>query len=546
MAHALSQQIRPAPGGGVPAAPRRAVPLARLRVSAPPRRRAGPAPAAALPSMKEAAEVLREAGRRAAAAAGAAVVAASLLAAPPPALSDEAPPGVNIIRLPASENPAILVAQQTLVQAWQIVGESFFDPKFGGSNWTDELRAHMMAAYRSADGPSAYHEIGAMLADLKDPYTRLLPPDEYRDFVVSANGELQGVGLLIANEPVEGHLLVLAPIKGSPADRAGVKPGDILTSINGEDTGGWTGEQAAAHLRGQGGTQVRVRLVRHTDAIPGVPGRPPPSSAPPPRDEEITVSLTRERVELSPVSYAALPAPNGGRLGYVRLSTFSQNAGRAVRSAVRDLQRGGDVDGWVLDLRSNPGGLVQSAADVARVFLDGAPTLFTVSGRSTEQLQEVTLEEGAPDTTAPLAVLVNHGSASASEILSGALHDNHRAVVIGDERTYGKGRIQSVYELDDGSALFVTVARYRTPAGSEIDLRGIRPDVACGALAPRGRGGQAAAPAAAWPGGLGGGDDVAEALPELDSCLLTAMNALARPASKGGPSVGPVLAAAQR
>lgn len=286
-----------------------------------------------------------------------------------------------------------------------------------------------------------------------------------------------------------------------------------------------------------------MRLVRHTDAIPGVPGRPPPSIPLPLRDEEITVSLTRERVELSPLTYAALPTPSGGRLGYLRLATFSQNAGRAVRSAVHDLQRGGGVDGWVLDLRSNPGGLVQSAADVARVFLDGAPTLFTVSGRSGEQMQEVTLEEGAPETTAPLVVLVDHGSASASEILSGALRDNHRAVVVGDERTYGKGRIQSVFELDDGSALFVTIARYRTPAGSEIDLRGIRPDMACGAFAPRSRGGGMPVQAAA--AAFGGSDDVAEALPELDSCLLTAMKALASP-SKTGPSVGPVLAAAQR
>jgi carboxyl-terminal processing protease len=110
-------------------------------------------------------------------------------------------------------------------------------------------------------------------------------------------------------------------------------------------------------------------------------------------------------------------------------------------------QRHGVTDGYILDLRSNPGGLVQAAADVARTFLDGAPTLFTVSGRAEEQLQEVTLEEGAPETRAPLVVLVDHGSASASEILSGALHDNRRAVIIGDEKTYGKGRIQSVFEM---------------------------------------------------------------------------------------------------
>jgi C-terminal peptidase prc len=141
------------------------------------------------------------------------------------------------------------------------------------------------------------------------------------------------------------------------------------------------------------------------------------------------------------------------------------------------------VDGYVLDLRSNPGGLVQSAADVARVFMDGHPTLFTVSGRSGEQLQEVVLEDGSSETTAPLTVLVDHGSASASEILSGALRDNHRALVIGDEKTYGKGRIQSVYEmvgalqgLSDGPQLTwcgcarAGPERQRTPGGARPSL----------------------------------------------------------------------------
>lgn len=462
---------------------------------------------------------------KAAACAGAALCAASLLLTPP-ALSDEY--GSTVIRLPASDNPGIFVAQQTMVQAWSIVGESFVDGTFGGHNWTDELRTHMLAAYSSSDTPSAYKEISNMLADLGDPYTRLLPPDEYQDFVVSSNGELQGVGILIANEPVEGHLLVLAPIKGSPADRAGILPGDIVTQINGQDTAGWTGEQAAAHLRGQGGTQVKVRLVRHAEnEIPGVPGRPPPLFAP---AREVEMELTREKVTLSSLFYAALPGPAGQRLGYLKLTNFSQNAGEEVRDAIRDLQDNG-VNGFVLDLRSNPGGLVQSAADVARLFLDGSPTLFTVSGRSGEQLQEVALEDGSPLTTAPLTVLVNHGSASASEILSGALHDNNRAVIIGDEKTYGKGRIQSVYEMDDGSALFVTVARYRTPRGTDIDMRGISPDMGCtpsrlGASRAARSLDAARAPAAMTDHGVISFDRI---LPEeeVDRCLLTAMNILA-------------------
>ncbi|KAI8473417.1 MAG: tail-specific protease [Monoraphidium minutum] len=527
--------------------------------------RRGPAPRAqrrvrcdALPSVKEAQERLEGLARSAAAFGAAALCSASLLLAPP-ALSEEGAPGGTVIRLPASDDPAIFTAQQTMVQAWQIVGESFVDPSFGGHSWTDELRTHMLAAYQAPDSAGAYQEISSMLQDLGDPYTRLLPPDEYQDFVVSSNGELQGVGMLIANEPFEGHLLVLAPIKGSPADRAGILPGDIVTAVNDQDTSGWTGEQAARHLRGLGGTQVRVRLLRHTDQIPGVAGRPPRPVEPATR--ELEVSMTRETVALSPLSYAALPGPGGAPVGYLRLASFSQNAGQAVRDAIVDLKAKG-VASFVLDLRSNPGGLVQSAADVARVFMDGSPTLFSVSGRAGQQLQEVILDEGAPETGAPLAVLVDHGSASASEILSGALRDNHRAVVVGDEKTYGKGRIQSVFEMDDGSALFVTVARYRTPSGADIDLRGIRPDLACSPPL-RGGGRPASAPAAPRPRGAGplADYDLEDSLPLAgllgaaagagggggpppDACLLTAMNALADPSALMAATQGSAVAAA--
>ncbi|WIA14626.1 hypothetical protein OEZ85_003131 [Tetradesmus obliquus] len=491
-------------------------------------------------------------------------VAASLLLSSP-AAAEDAPGGRTLLRLPASDDSEVFQAQQTLLEAWSIVGDSFVDDSFNGHYWPDELKQHMLAAFASKDGRAAFHEIETMLGELGDPYTRIIHANEYADFRVSSDGELQGVGLLIANEPYNNHLLVLSAIKGGPADRAGMTTGDEVISINDQPIEGWTGDMAAKLLRGKGGTEVRVRFARRTDGIPGVPGRPEP-----PLESLETVKevkLRREKVALSPLYYTALQVPELGtpsslgitlaaappapqlssssaaapagklsssaftsssssrsiasspaaalaapqqpqwaadrssmsdtaapgpaeqRLGYLRLSSFSSNAADDMHRAIAELERSG-VAGYILDLRDNPGGLVKSGIDIARLLLDGHPTLFAITGRDGEPLQEVTLgsdEDDAPGPAAaaealthrPLVVLVNKGSASASEILSGALHDNQRAMIIGDTPTYGKGRIQSVYELHDGSALFVTVAKYVTPAGTQIDTKGIRPDSSC-------------------------------------------------------------------
>lgn len=424
--------------------------------------------------------------KRAAAAAAGAACALSLSLSPVEA--------ETLVRLPASTNPSIFAAQRTLVEAWTIVGDSFVDPLFNNHNWEEELRTHMMAAYNSTDGDAAYQEINRMLEDLGDVYTRRVPPEEYASFRVSSDGELQGVGMLIANEPVNGHLLVLAPIKGGPADRAGILPGDEVTSINGESMEGFTGEKAARLLRGKGGTEVRVKLVRRTEAIPGVASRPDPQ----PTTQFKEVRLKRERVQLSPLFYTTLPAPAAavaggpaapggpmgqqGPIGYLRLTSFSNNAADEMRTAIKDLEARG-ASSYILDLRGNPGGLVRAGIDIARLWLDGQPVVFNIFGRTEDgeldSQPQLVDTDGSAMTRRPLAVLVNGGSASASEILSGALHDNNRAVIVGDGNTYGKGRIQSVFELEDGSALFVTVAKYKTPMGTEIDRVGIRPDRAC-------------------------------------------------------------------
>lgn len=422
----------------------------------------------------------------------------------------------ELLRFPASANPAVFAAQQTMVEAWTIVGEVFVDGKFAGHNWDHELTEGLNAAYTAETGDNAYREIGHMLSKLGDPFTRVVPAREYADFRVSSDGEVQGVGLLIAQEPSSGRLLVLAPIRGGPADKAGVLPGDEVVSIDGQATVGWNGDQAAQLLRGRTGSSVVVRLARRTEAVPGVPARPEP---PLPKLEYKQVQLQREKLELNPVFSTAMQ--HGDHMtGYIRLVNFSQKAAPEMRHAIAQLQERG-CDSFILDLRNNPGGLVRAGLDIARLWLPGETAILTVEGRdaagTSAMLQRVVLEAGSAMTNAPLAVLVNGGSASASEILAGALHDNHRATLIGDQ-TFGKGKIQSVFELEDGSALFVTVAKYRTPNLTDIDLKGLHPDESCSPLG-----------ISSGPGAVPITEDALQSLGSrlaLDSCVLTAENFL--------------------
>lgn len=454
-------------------------------------------------------EVFSEKAKEFIASVGKGLVAASLAGA---LLAGSPAVQAREMRFPASGDPEVFTVQQTLVEAWSIVRDTFVDGD-GGSEWEQELSDSLMNAYRSKNGKEAYHAIEDMLKDVPDPYTRIIPPEEYADFRVTSDGELQGVGLLIAADPSNGKLMVLASIKGSPADRAGILAGDELVSINGKSTEGLNGAGAAKILRGRNGTSVRVKLARRTDQIPGVPGTP--ESLPRATTKQFT--LRREIVELSPVFYGKVHEA-GEDYGYIKLTNFSTKAAVDMRNAVVDLEEQG-VQAFILDLRNNPGGLVDAGLEVARLWLDGSPTIFNVAGRGSDVMQSVALSEGSALTDLPLAVLVNQDSASASEILAGALKDSHRASLIGD-RTYGKGKIQTVYELMDGSALFVTVARYKTPAQHDIDMVGITPDMACRPMlagdAPPGEGDGVRGPSSMR------GKSILEADLEMDDCFLTA------------------------
>ncbi|CAA0387055.1 unnamed protein product [Arabidopsis thaliana] len=336
------------------------------------------------------------------------------------------------IAFPVSRAREVTTVQRTLVEAWD----------------------------------AAYGKLKAMLSTLGDPFTRLITPKEYQSFRIGSDGNLQGVGLFINSEPRTGHLVVMSCVEGSPADRAGIHEGEELVEINGEKLDDVDSEAAAQKLRGRVGTFVTIKLknVNGSGTDSGI------------RE----VKLPRDYIKLSPISSAIIPhtTPDGrlAKTGYVKLTAFSQTAASDMENAVHEMENQ-DVQSYILDLRNNPGGLVRAGLDVAQLWLDGDETLvYTIDREGVTS--PINMINGHAVTHDPLVVLVNEGSASASEILAGALHDNGRAILVGN-RTFGKGKIQSITELNDGSALFVTVAKYLSPSLHEIDQVGIAPDVQC-------------------------------------------------------------------
>ncbi|KAK7266970.1 hypothetical protein RIF29_19632 [Crotalaria pallida] len=377
---------------------------------------------------------------------------------PSPALAESL-----TVAFPVSRAPEVNAVQRTLVEAWGLIRETFVDPTFNHQDWDLKLQQTMVEMFPLNSADAAYTKISGMLSTLGDPFTRIISPKEYQGFRIGSNGNLQGVGLFINVEPRTGHLVVLSCIEGSPAARAGIHQGDELVEINGETLDGIDSEAAAQRLRGNAGTTVTVKVKD--------PGK---------NSGMREIKLPREYIKLSPISSAIIPHRSlDGQLektGYVKLSAFSQTAAEDMKNAIHELENQG-VHSYILDLRNNPGGLVKAGLDVAQMWLDGDETLVNTIDRSGNMLP-INMVNGHAITHDPLVVIVNEGSASASEILAGALHDNGRAILVG-HKTFGKGKIQSVTELHDGSALFVTVAKYLSPALHDIDQVGITPDVQC-------------------------------------------------------------------
>lgn len=345
---------------------------------------------------------------------------------------------------------ALTEEQRLFNEAWRIVNRAYIDDTFNHQNWW--LMRQRALSKPLADRDATYDAIQQMLASLNDPFTRLLKPEQYRSLQTNTSGELTGVGLQISLNADTGEIQVIAPIEGSPADKAGILPHDRILKIDGVPTAELALDEAAERMRGPSGSQVILTIGRDGEA-------------------PLDVAVTRDRIALNPVHTELHQRPDGPPIGYIRLNQFNANATVEFAKAINRLEQQG-ADGYILDLRNNPGGLLQAGIEIARLWLDEGTIVYTVNRQGISDSFEAT---GQALTHDPLVVLVNQGTASASEILAGALHDNGRAELVG-EKTFGKGLIQSLFELFDGSGLAVTVAKYETPNHHDIHKLGINPD----------------------------------------------------------------------
>ena len=359
---------------------------------------------------------------------------------------------ITLILLLASP-PAVALndAQQLVVESWRLVNQGYLDPdQFDRIRWKRLRQKALENTIETSE--QAYNAIETMLLPLDDPYTRLLRPDDYAVMKASNEGSLSGVGLQLGHRQDSNAIVVIAPLEDSPAAEADVISGTEVLAVNGESVETLGLEATAARLRGSVGSQVVLTLL------------------PPEEEEPLELTLERRNIDLRPVRTRRLRS-DAHTLGYIRITQFSESVPDQVREAIEDLSDK-SVEGLVLDLRNNSGGLVSAGLAVADAFLDQQPIVET---RNRDGIADPI--QAGPEVlySGPMVTLVNGGTASASEILAGALQDDSRSPLLGSN-TFGKGLIQTLTNLSDGSGLAVTVAGYVTPSGRDIQGQGITPD----------------------------------------------------------------------
>jgi carboxyl-terminal processing protease len=335
-------------------------------------------------------------------------------------------------------------------EVWQIVNKEYVDKDFNQNDWL-KIRSELLSK-NYKDTEQAYEAIKAALKRLDDPYTRFLDPASFAELTSQTAGELSGVGIRLELDEKTSELKVYEPIPNSPAMEAGVQSGDTILRIDDKPTALMTIEQASELIRGEAGTTVKLQLSRPDKGV-------------------FELTITRAQIELPTVTYKVKQEGNLS-VGYIKLDEFSSHAAEQMKEAIEDLQKQ-KVSSFVLDLRGNPGGLLFASVDIARMWMKTGEIVHMTDRKGGDRVYSA---NNTAITDLPLVVIVDENSASASEILTGALKDNRRATIVGT-RTFGKGLVQSVHSLSDGSGLAVTIARYYPPSGIDINRKGIDPDI---------------------------------------------------------------------
>lgn len=320
---------------------------------------------------------------------------------------------------------------EVVEEAWQVIINDYVD--------SDEIDLE-----RLSQGA-----IEGMIKALDDPYSAYFDAEQYELSQYSLQGSFGGVGIEVTVGE-EGGLVVVAPIVGTPAQKAGIMPGDKILAIDGEKTEGMHFIEAVLKIRGEQGTQVTLRVLHEGEDVPQ------------------DYVITREEIDAASVLAKMLP----GNIAHIEVGHFTSRTGSEMTSALEDIIAD-DVSGIILDLRDNPGGVLKAAVAVASQFLEEGIAVYVIDGEGNEE--EWRVEEGGLATKLPLVVLVNSNSASSSEVVAGALQDHMRGIVIGTQ-TLGKGAVNHFRELSDGSAIYITSARWYTPNRQQIEGQGITPD----------------------------------------------------------------------
>ena len=338
-------------------------------------------------------------------------------------------------------------------QVWRLINTKFVDQTNNDQDWSKWRHKYDDKIRTNED---AYVAINTMISSLNDPYTKFLDPKEFAEETSSIKGSLKGIGIQIGVK--DGKLMVIAPIEDTPAERAGLLADDEILEIDGRSTKGITVDKAADQIRGKEGTQVTL-LIKRKDTEPK------------------SYTITRAEIELKSVSQKLpenIKLPE--EVGYIRLSSFiSRNAAKEFSDI---LFASKDKKGFIIDLRSNPGGLLSNALVISDMFLDSNKQVIvsTVDRDGYKETQRAEFFVKGAITDKPIVVLINKGSASASEIFSGAIKDNHRGVIIG-EQSFGKGLVQEINKLPNGAGINITIQKYLTPSGIDINKKGITPDL---------------------------------------------------------------------